>query len=70
MPFSDAAAWEFLANRIEAGDEVCEETLRHPPGKVGYVMLIRLEPTRPILYVKVQLGAGVVFGRSFHYSER
>ncbi len=43
--------------------------LTHPKGNVGYVMKIRLVPDEPDLYVKLELGSGVVFGRSFHYSE-
>ena len=43
-------------------------TLDNPRGKTGYVMKIELEPAAPRLYVKVQLDAGRIFGRSFHYS--
>ena len=32
-------------------------------------MLIDLGSDVPDLYVKLQLGAGKIFGRSFHYSE-
>ena len=32
-------------------------------------MLIDIEPGQPQLYVKLELGAGKVLGRSFHYSE-
>ena len=42
--------------------------LNTPPGSVGYVMNVELEPNMPKLYIKLQLGAAKVFGRSFHYS--
>ena len=29
-----------------------------------------IEPDRPQLYVKLQLGSGKIIGRSFHYSDR
>ena len=32
-------------------------------------MKIDLEPDQPRVYVKLQLGAGRIVGRSFHYSE-
>ena len=32
-------------------------------------MKIRVDPRRPPVYVKLQLGAGKIIGRSFHYSE-
>ena len=44
--------------------------LRKPRGAKGYVMKIDLEPGGVPLYVKVQLGAGKIIGRSFHYSEK
>ena len=43
--------------------------LNKPRGRLGYVMLIDLGRDVPRLYVKLQLGAGVVIGRSFHYSD-
>lgn len=71
LPFSDAGAWEFIAQQLEAGQPLTEIVLDKPPGKSGYVMIIHLVDERPSLYVKLELGgAGKVFGRSFHYSER
>ena len=40
------------------------------PCATGYVMKIDIEPGRPQLYVKLQLGSGQIIGRSFHYSDR
>ena len=68
--FTDGAAWEFIADRLEAGHEVEVVSLRKPPNAKGYVMKIELAPGTPMLYVKLQLRSGQVVGRSFHYSNR
>ena len=70
VPFSNPAAWELIASRLEDGHDVKVITLDNPRGKPGYVMKIELEPRVPRLYVKLQLHAGRIFGRSFHYSTR
>lgn len=67
--FTDLTAWEFVASRLEEGEEVEVIDLRQPPGAKGYVMKIDLGAGVPTLYVKLQLGAGKIIGRSFHYSE-
>ena len=68
--FTDAAAWEFIASTLEDGHSVEIVELRKPAGAKGYVMKIDIEPGWPQLYVKLQLGAGKIIGRSFHYSDR
>ena len=68
--FDDRSAWDSIASRLESGHEVETVTLEAPPGKTGYVMKIDLNPRRPLLYVKLELGSGEVIGRSFHESER
>ncbi len=68
--FTDAAAWELIASRLEDGQPVEVVELRKPAGTTGYVMMIDIEPGQPHLYVKLQLGSGTIIGRSFHYSER
>jgi hypothetical protein len=71
LPFTEAGAWAFIAERLEAGHPIQAIMLDQPPGSTGYVMEIHLEVDRPALYVKLELGgSGKVFGRSFHYSER
>lgn len=65
--FNDETAWELIAQKLEAGHPVEEIELKKPPGKKGYVMKIQLEPDQPLLYVKLQMGSGKIFGRSFHY---
>lgn len=67
--FSDAAAWELIASKLEDGHPVEIVELQKPPGATGYVMKIDIEPGQPRLYVKIQLGSGKILGRSFHYSE-
>ena len=68
--FTDAAAWDLIASKLEEGHEVEPVQLREPPGRTGYVMKIELEAGKPMLYVKLELGSGRIFRRSFHYSER
>ena len=68
--FTDAAAWEFIASRLEDGQPVEIVELRKPAGATGYVMKVHIEPDRPQLYVKLELGSGKIIGRSFHYSDR
>lgn len=66
LPFTDAGAWEFVAESLENGLELETVQLEKPPGSIGYVLKIPVGDRQ--LYVKLQLGAGKVVGRSFHYS--
>ena len=66
--FTEASAWNLLVQLLEEGHPILETTLDHPPGARGFVLLVDLEGSRQTLYVKVQLGANCVIGRSFHYS--
>lgn len=68
--FTDSTAWDFIASRLEAGEEVEVIELQQPAGTKGYVMKVDLGLDVPELYVKLQLGASNVIGRSFHYSEQ
>ncbi len=68
--FTDASAWELIASKLEDEHPVEIVELRKPPGAKAYVMKIDIEPGRPPLYVKLQLGSGQIIGRSFHYSKR
>jgi hypothetical protein len=67
--FTDASAWEFIATRLDEGDLLEETILRVPAETAGYVLKVALDPGRPTLYVKLQLGRDCVIGRSFHYSK-
>ncbi len=67
--FTPNGAWHFIADLLEGGHPFEEITLRNPPGKRAYVIHVNLGQDLPPLYVKLQLGAGKVIGRSFHYAE-
>ena len=66
--FTDASAWEYIADLLESGHPVEVIELDKPPGAKGYVMHSQIEAGKPNLYIKIQLGAGKVIGRSFHYT--
>ena len=57
-----------MAALLEEGHAIEEVILSNPPGERAYVMNVDLGPRQPRLYVKIQIKAGCVFGRSFHYS--
>ena len=67
--FTTQSAWEFIASKLQEEHEVEVVSLRQPPGAKGYVMHIEAEAGHPPVYVKIELGAGKVYGRSFHYSD-
>ena len=68
--YTDGAAWELIATRLDEGHEVEVVDLRKPPGAKGYVMKISLGRDEPDVYVKLQLRGRQIAGRSFHYSTR
>lgn len=68
--FTGTTAWEFIASKLEAGEDVEIIRLRKPKGAKAYVMKIDLGPGLPELYVKLQMGSTKVIGRSFHYSKQ
>ena len=68
--YTDSAAWELIASRLEGGHEVEVVDLRKPLGAKGYVMKISRGRNEPAVYVKLQLRGRQVVGRSFHYSTR
>lgn len=68
-PFTEESAWEFVIAALEDGEDIELVTLEKPPGKKGYVMKLPGNGGCTI-YVKLQLGGGVVIGRSFHVSDR
>lgn len=65
--FTPLRAWEYLADRLDAGHPVEVIALDKPLGKKGYVLKI-MQPDKKILYIKLQLCPPGVHGRSFHYS--
>ena len=68
MPFTDDEVWHFIADRIEEGHEIEVIEMEDKPGTHGFTMLVDVEGHERPLYIKVQLGSGVVIGRSFHWS--
>ena len=70
LAFTEAGAWEFVAQCLDRGEPIEEVALAMPKGKKGFVMIVPLVHGQS-LYVKLQLGgSGKVFGRSFHISDR
>lgn len=67
-PFTDAGAWEYIADLLDRGHPLEEAAQEQPPGVTAYVMLVAL--AEETLYIKVRLGAGFILGRSFHYSDK
>jgi len=66
--FSEPGAWEYIAELLEGGHEIQQVVLTNPPGECAYVMNVDLGTDQPRLYIKLQLKAGNIFCRSFHYS--
>ncbi len=66
--FTEDGAWEYVVEGIEAGTAIEVIDLEVPPGKKGYVMLLSSHNPKLPIYVKLQLGADCIVGRSFHYS--
>lgn len=67
--FTEVGAWEFIADKLEAGHAFDEIILDTPLGAPAIVMKIQLETGVPLLYVKIQVGVrNKPIGRSFHYS--
>jgi len=70
MPFSDASAWDYIADLLESDHPFCEVQLRQPPGEIAFEAVTSLRPNLPKLYIKIQRRRGRIIGRSFHYSLR
>ncbi len=66
-PFTADGCWSFIADAIASGAPVEVITLRLPPGKRGFVIMLQGADGAAI-YVKLQLLSDVVLGRSFHLS--
>jgi hypothetical protein len=70
QPFTEAGAWEFIAQLLEdiGGQEVTLLSLDRPAGQLAYVMKCPVPGGN--LYIKVHYGHGpCILGRSFHYSD-
>ncbi|MHC6155299.1 hypothetical protein ACVSQB_26305 [Bradyrhizobium elkanii] len=66
--FTDEGAWSYIVEHLEKGAEIREMTLERPPGAKAFVLLLPGVNAEKI-YVKLQICAGRVVGRSFHESE-
>jgi hypothetical protein len=66
--FTEDSAWEFISELLDGGCDLTTVTLDKPAGKRGYV--IKISGVDPVthIYIKIQLGADKVYGRSFHES--
>ncbi len=64
QPFTETAAWDLIADLLERGEPLECVPLQKPLGKKGYVMTVFIG-TKPV-YIKFQMGAGKIIGRSFH----
>lgn len=69
QPFTDEGAWAYIAAILEQGHEIEQIFLKKPLGKSGYVLKIMDKKSGKTIYVKLQIGSGFVYGRSFHYSD-
>jgi hypothetical protein len=69
-PFTPDGAWEFIAQILAERNEIPLESVRleKPAGANGFVLHVPLAGEE--LYIKLQLGSGRIFGRSFHYSTK
>lgn len=66
--FTEDGAWEYAAEMIRSGVVIEVIELQFPPGKKAYVMLVPSHDPKTPIYIKLQLTAESVIGRSFHYS--
>ena len=67
--FTPDGAWTFVADLLVQGVAVETIMLDKPPGRTGYVVLCDGWAGQKI-YIKLELGSGMVIGRSFHASTR
>lgn len=66
--FTDAGAWEFIAEKLEDANQTARWVeLRNPPGKKAIEIIVPHGGRN--IYIKVQLGSGKIKVRSFHYSK-
>jgi hypothetical protein len=68
--FTEPGAREFIVELITTGHPIEVVILERPEGKKGYVLITAGCQGSPDIYIKLQLGSGVVRGRSFHPSSK
>lgn len=69
IPFTEAGAWNFIADLLDAGHGVTVIEMEKPPGQIGYVLKTAGFRGCPEIYIKLTLSSRYVNGRSFHDSE-
>lgn len=68
--FTDAGAWEYIADLLDANHPYEEIVLDTPLGAKAIVLLVPHPANPQHLYIKIQLGASnKAIGRSFHFSQ-
>lgn len=70
IPFTDAGAWNFVADHLSAGHAVTTIVMNKPPGQIGYVLKVAGHSGCPEIYIKLTLSKRYINGRSFHDSEQ
>jgi hypothetical protein len=59
-------AWDLIATLLESSHPFKEVKLDKPLGDIGYETTVTLRADLPPIYIKIQLKAGRIWGRSFH----
>jgi hypothetical protein len=68
--FTEIGAWEFVVELITNGHPIEVVILQRPTGKKGYVLIAESCNESLEIYMKLQLGSGFVYDRSFHPSDK
>ena len=66
MPFTDAGAWNLIADLLDGDHCFREIRLRVPAGDIAYETTVVLRSDLPPVYIKIKLKGGRIRGRSFH----
>ena len=64
-PCTSSAAWSLVEQYVRGNGPIIPVLLKKPPGRTGYTFHLR-DGDGNRIYVKLQIGSGKVFGRSFH----
>ena len=65
QPLTPNGAWDAVHAELLSGCVLTAVELDKPPGKIGYTFHLT-DGMGQRIYVKLQIGSGVVLGRSFH----
>lgn len=69
--FTNVGAWNFIVEQLQklTCEKIEEIILEKPQGKKGFVIKVPGYHPESTLYIKLQVGSGVVIARSFHESD-